>query len=272
MLPFVGVLALAALLRLAWLAHQAFFITYLVGYGLGPSLRQLHVMGLSEAVRDSIGVLTFAVPLGLALGWWIKASRRRPGVALLAWLAVSGVVVVGLVSSLAGTGFRPRYVNWGVLPAVALGGLALAQVHNLAKAAPMGALTGLSLIAVWSSHADANHVNEDLRAALTAVNDLDPAGSPVAVMPGYLSPLARYYAFEQSVVRLPPIGPNGEGLPASLSRLKRSGAGWLVWSRSFHEDPQGSLLASLAASGELSPAGGFAGVDLYRLQRRPSVP
>jgi hypothetical protein len=92
--------------------------------------------------------------------------------------------------------------------------------------------------------------------------------APTFVASGYMSkPLAAYLPADWPVVALPDATGDEEAPAQATAEVRsRTVAGkefWFVYSREFHGDPRGELLAALRAAFKLEPVGEFAGVRLF---------
>jgi hypothetical protein len=126
-------------------------------------------------------------------------------------------------------------------------------------------------VAHFNRLASDHHRNEDVRTAARLVTAFDES-APVFVLSGYMSkPLARYLPAEHPPYPLPDEGGDGTGgddvveraIALVRSHVAPGEAFWLVYSREFHGDPRGRLLASLKERFSLVPQQKVAGVELF---------
>jgi uncharacterized membrane protein len=95
------------------------YFSFMSGFTLGPSLRELHSFSTGQAVVSVLPWVTViglaAAPLGYA-GW--LALKRRHCIAPIMMLLVCPVLIVGLLAGFANVGYKVRYVIWVAIPLV----------------------------------------------------------------------------------------------------------------------------------------------------------
>jgi hypothetical protein len=248
------------------------YFSYLSGYTLGPSLRDLHTMSAREAAMSAapwvalLGAAT-TVLLVLAITSFPPDKRKRR----LAWLAIfclAPPAIIGLVSDFGGFGYNTRHVVWASAPLVAVlaAGIANAKPRWLAGVAA-SMLAVAFAFAHYNRLASNSHRNEDARAVAKFVKEQDPK-APVFVLSGYMSvPLKAYLPAEASVVALPSADSSEDAVQQAVESVRQhtpqGRSFWLAYSRPFHGDPQGTLFAALDSAYELHGIVEFAGFHIY---------
>ena len=242
--------------------------SFLTGYTLGPSLRALHGMPLSTAFQQ---VFPWAMLISTALYLIARnASRRVPscGQSIPLFFAIAlAPVGMGILCNLADVGYQVRYSIWAVIPCVVGIGFATSQAIER----PLGKL-GTALLAICFAAAILNRLyvddyrNADLDSVAEYVSTQPTA--PILVISGYMAePLRLYFADEQDIVGIPMssnFGDRSKELNAVLDKLADDAAKFiLVYTREFHEDPDGTLLQQLRERASIHPVREFAGVKLY---------
>jgi 4-amino-4-deoxy-L-arabinose transferase-like glycosyltransferase len=253
------------------------YLTFFTGDALGPSPRELHVLSAAQAIKS---VAPWAAAIGIAAlvlayeGW--RALRGRPALPVLLALLLLPVLFAGGLGYLAGVNYHVRFVLWVVVPlAIWLGAGLAAGRHRWHVWAAAGGLVFLSAIAIYNRQAVPRYQNEDLRAAAAYLHMHADQSQPVFIVSDYLALAARYYLEEPwQVVELPRAGKTNQVIAnssdladadATLAAAARANQPfWLIYSREFHGDPEGLLVAHLIATRRLNLAAEFPGVSLYR--------
>jgi hypothetical protein len=253
------------------------YLTFFTGDALGPSPRELHSISTSAAIKS---VAPWAAAIGIAIlilgieGW--RALRGRPALPVLSVLLIWPVLLVGGLGYVAGVNYHVRFVLWVLIPiAVWLGaGLAAGRAHWHVRIATFG-LVCLSALAIYNRLEVPRYQNEDLRGAAAYLHTHADQAQPIFVISDYLSTAARYYLEEPwQVIELPRGGENNHVVAAAsdvtmaddtiAAAVRENQPFWLIYSREFHGDPAGLLLAHLTDKRRLTAVAEFAGVTVYR--------
>ncbi len=269
------------------------YLTYVAGFSVGPSNRELHEIATAAAARAIVVPLLVVTVLLGALAWWAVRHRRTAGVVELALAATVPVLAAVVVCAALGVGFRPRYVNWGLAPLAVLAGCALARARVVPGVLLGAVFLGLTAASLVNRNQRADYKVEDLRAAVAVITASearsgvplpDGIGDPVAVVSGYLAPVADFYVAQattsRQVIAVPKVSASGgwapDDLPVgspgalalgdALASLPRHRPFWLLVSRSFHDDPDGLVVAALRTRCRVSPHSGVAGVTILRVE------
>lgn len=249
------------------------YFSYLSGYTLGPSLRELHTLSGRDA---AIAAAPWIAVLGAAaaiLAWHALVSFAPPARngAAIAFIAfcLAPAAIIGVVSHFGGFGYNVRHAVWAFVPLAAMLGVGMAHSRQRWLAGTATVLIGVAFgVAHFNRLATAAHANEDVRgAAQLIVASAPPA--PTLVLAGYMSkPLAAYLPADWPLV---PVQEEHMGDPAAALACDevrgRAAPGervWLVYTREFHGDPNGKLFATLDKAFEMKLVAELAGVKLYR--------
>jgi mannosyltransferase len=298
----------------ATLGHTAY--AFFAGYSLGPSLGELHVASLREAVATAAPwVVAFALAGGWLLwqGW--RELRSQPCGLGIVFLAVASAPFIGAAGELAGVGPKVRYWSWILMPLLVwLAAGAARGWHSRSRWITRLACAALicpQLFAVVSRHHDRRYANEDVRSAAAFLQIAAERQAPVFVVADYMAPPVRYYLHGASALDgwLPHARPASrasdepgresstadawiihprreadvrgsepfdgaeidEWLLTVRSLAGDSGKFWLLYTREFHGDRDGSLLRHLEGAGIVQLDREFPGVRVYRGELLPSL-
>jgi hypothetical protein len=246
--------------------------TFLGGYTLGPSLRELHTMRAAEAVRLA---LPWVLLVGGAAAYLVAAAildrSRRVWVWRLGLLVILPLGMCGVLGVAFGVGFRVRYVVWCAAPLLAL--LALGASRRPDRWPTRAALVALAIAAAFAllnRQLLPRHMNEDMRGAARYLLPATATGTPIFVAAAYMAPPLQFYlrseAAERNVRPIYRADWVGEGSPPMARLRAAAGIGrpfWLVYSRAFDGDPKGRLLDSLKVEAGLTRRAVLPGVELY---------
>ena len=246
--------------------------TFLGGFTLGPSLRELHSIRPVEAVRQALPWILLIGGAALYLIYLALLDRSRR-----IWVLRFGLLVLvplgasGLLGSWFGVGFRVRYIAWCAAPLVAL--LALGAAHRTNRWPTwlaLGSLAAAAMVALVNRHVLTRHMNEDMRGTARYLASVTTPTTPIFVAAAYVEPALQFYLRSQGDVRnVRPLSRAewaGDSTPPMAQIRAAAGpnrAFWLIYARAFDGDPQGFLLDSLEAEAGLSRRAVLAGVEIY---------
>ncbi|MBA3316572.1 MAG: glycosyltransferase family 39 protein [Gemmatimonadales bacterium] len=243
--------------------------SFVSGYALGPSPRELHGLAAGRAV---LAVLPWLLPIGISAGILLYHGLRVLGARL--WgsrLLLAGVGPVVLCAALAGVSsitFQVRHVLWASILLMVVLGAGCTEWRSR-KPVQLALLTLLLLFGVsrYHRHDLPRYQNEDLRGLASYLRTADPS-TPVYVLSGYMAQPVRYYLGDGwSVFPVPDAGPDANALRTALNYLDSSttpSAGfWFVYTRGFHGDPWGRLIDTLPRLRDLQRRKEFAGITLF---------
>jgi hypothetical protein len=248
------------------------YFSYLSGYALGPSGRDLHTMSGRDAAlaaapwAASLGTATLVL-LAQATAAFPYEQRRRWAVWFLL-LGLAPAIVIGVLSHFASFGYNVRHTAWAAVPL--WGMIAHGAAHGRPRrlACTMAAVLVIGMVAANYHRAfTTSHQNEDVRGAAAFLVSRQPR--PTFVISGYMAaPLERYLPSDWPVQALPDVasdpGASAQAIATVRDALSADGDFWLVYTRPFHADPRGEALARMKAAFNMEPSAEFAGVQLYR--------
>jgi len=241
--------------------------TFIAGYCLGPSLRELHSISAHDAAAAIFG---WAVLLGVAMV--VLATRllkhANRSVRDLMIVMLTPFVLAVTATLLLGVAYNVRYVVACIVPLVVLIAMAIVcQRRSVASSFAVGILLAATLTSLLNRHLDQRYHYEDTQSAIAYVKSQGDK-SPVFAMSTYMRfPVTHYVGGDRQVIPLNNIDSGGGNLDQVLAELETARSSphfWLFYSREFHGDPEGLLLQKLLASGAITLAGQWPGVRLYR--------
>ena len=256
-------------------AGYALFV-FVGGHAIGPSIRELHTMDVRQAVLGALPwVLVIAFVLSV-LGSFglrvlaVRAPRWRPRLFLLTAIPLAGGLAA---ASAAGVTFQVRHVVWAAAPLLVMLSVGLAEsVRSRAAAAATVVLGLLTPITIYNRNNTARYRNENVAALGTYLRAHSAPGAEVFVTPPYMLALVRFYAGpDRLVLPLPSSSVQTSDPDAALQFLRdRAGTGrpfWVVYTRPFHADRDGLLLAGIDSLGGRWDDTAFAGIRLFSYDR-----
>ena len=246
--------------------------SFLAGYAIGPSTRELHGMSAGQAIPQ---VLPWVVVTGAAAGILLLHGFRvlSPGrwsqrLILLTLLPVFGAA--GAAAAL-GLTFQVRHVLWASIPLMLLLGAGATEIYRRRAAIGSALLAMLLLFAIsrYHRHSLPRYKNEDTRALAVYLRAQDDV-SPIFVSSGYMAKPIRHYLGDASRVHpIPNILPDGANLAEALQTVEVKAPPdapfWLAYTREFHGDPQGRFLQAFMRRYPVAGQASFPGVTLYRV-------
>lgn len=251
--------------------------SFLMGYTLGPSLRQLHVLWTRDAIFYALPWASF---FGIALGGIFYAAKknvvfRHREFPIFATLAFAPLVV-GILCKLAGIGYQVRYSIWAMIPIAVLIAMFLesAMRKKIGKLAA-AFLFGLFALAMVNRHYVASYQNADLATAAARLADsaISPK-HPVLVVSGYMVEPLKFYLPQsewelKGISMESPFEARESQMTTLLDELRASDSEfWLMYTREFHEDPDGRLMEMIRENSEVEFISEYPGLKLYRAKFR----
>ena len=248
------------------------FFSFVSGFTLGPSVRELHTMGASQALRS---VLPWVPLVALAVGYpawsFVRSPEGRSAFRSLLILCLAPVIMVGLLSNIGNIGYSVRYVSWAVVPvAVWVGAGVGRSIQGWGGRAALVLLVFILVFSRWNRVAVDRYREEDSRALASFLERQGPASRSVLVTTHYMElPVGYYLGDEWTVEGVPNVSSDGQGLEAAASTVLEAEPAepdvWLVYSRPFHGDPGGLLLDRLRSVAQDTAR--FAGIEVYVVDR-----
>jgi hypothetical protein len=252
-----------------WLAVPYAALTFVGGFGVGPSLEELHLNGSLAALAqyrfEVVAVIVTGAGLTLA---GLRALRTAGpwGTYLVVLLVVPPTL--GLAAArVMGVAFNPRYIV-GALPSFELLlALGLVRHRRAFTTAGLCALVATALLSIGRDRFDPRYARDDLRGTAHYLESvLVPEDAVVVCAADVASALPHYYRGDVRLGRFSARAfESAAGAAAELGQLAGSGhTTWLVLSREWEDDPQGFLRQQVEAM-HLTPAASLSGVRIYRL-------
>jgi uncharacterized membrane protein len=251
------------------------------GYALGPSSTELQTMSVTEAIRMAAPwiVVLATVLVVLGLEGWRRICRARSALQVVT-LAIVPVLILGLLSLVAGLNYNVRFVTWIMIAVAVWMGAGIAAGWNRRSVQLVSvAFVIMASVAFVNRHWIGRYEHEDLRGAARFLKSHATTADTVYVVSDYMADLLRYYLGDGwRIVELPKPGSVNEvvrkpqdALAAAAAAARQQAASkriWLIYCRSFHGDPDGLLLEAIAARHPLDLATTLPGVSIYRAERR----
>ncbi len=260
------------------------FASFITGYTVGPSLRELHSLPPANAALSFLPWVIF-IGFAVAVLIWsgLSTLRNSPWRFYLVVIAFLPVFVVGIGSEIGPFGFNVRHVIWVYLPVAIWAGAGLARWRQ----SPIIVAAGLAIftvfgIALCNRHLVDRYRNEDA-AAVGRFLESSATVAPVLVSAEYMArPVDFSLSDSWQVFAVRNVGLDGAGLAAALRTISEhvdhEGPFWFAYSRSFHGDPGGFLLNELSTRTRMDHVASFAGFDLYHIEfprdesTKPGIP
>ena len=246
------------------------YFSMIAGFTIGPSLRELHSLPASAAVRV---MLPWALAVGSAMFVLVyaavKTSGARRAVTHLAVLTILPIAIGGALAAIVGVGFRVRYFAWVAIPMIVLISIGLATARfRITRLVAAATLLVVCAISTGNRVRFARYWNEDAQALGDHLRSSSAPSVPVFVTAKYMAvPVQYYLGAGWTVCALPNANEDGTGSEGALRVVTTAtppdSAFWLVYARPFHSDPEGRLPRDLATSGLLRSRREFAGITLY---------
>ena len=256
-----------------WLALPYTAFTFFVGFGLGPSVEELHrERGIQTVIANWPAVeVVVAIALATAIATPRALSKAGPwGRYVALWLVVPILFV--FAGSWARDGaFNVRYTIVALPALMVLVALVLTDGRTLRLAVGLTVATGLCLASIAIDRLDPGHQREDVRAAAEFLDRNVAAGDRVVVAARYMDAPLRHYARGALTFEALPVRPmrSASDVARNLEDLLTPArTTWLVLSRDWEDDPDGDLLAALDRLPGATAVAHFAGVRILRLVPR----
>jgi Dolichyl-phosphate-mannose-protein mannosyltransferase len=246
------------------------FFSFIGGYAVGPSPRELHELTAGRAITE---MLPWLLVIGAAVTVLLYYGLQRLGPRLwlprLLVLTVLPVAASVLIAGLMGITFQARHVLWASIPLfVVLGaGASDFRTHRTAALA-LASLVLVFSISRYHRYFVAGYQTEDLRSLAAYLQRTSPS-LPVFVLSGYMAePLRHYLDDRWRIYPLPDAGRSEVSQKQALrylrSRLRPGSRFWMAYTREFHGDPEGQFVGELTRDGLIRRTARFPGVVLYQ--------
>ena len=254
------------------------FWSFLYGFSLGPSVRELHVSGGVAAVAPYVWMMIPLVLAGAAVfvagGVRLLWGRtRKAGVLCLVCLAVP-LAAATAAAMFTNVSYNVRYVM-GAFPAFAVvmgAGLANEKRSKVVFAAGVVLAAGMAFSIVnW--YTDGRYAKEDSRSAARFLSAAVAENDMVIISSTPSAQTLGYYGFHRGgAIRV--TQKNLKDVAAAVREGDFRGAKhvWLVESRQWESDPRGELRRALERSAVLSDKRTWPGVTVMTYVPRLTMP
>jgi mannosyltransferase len=266
------------------------------GFSLGPNLVELRTDGMASVGRNILvvspvlAVMLTLLVVGMLHLW--RADRRLFWI-LVAMLALPiGFAAIGGVLTV--HPFNVRYAITAFPAFVALIGIGAAALpFSYARVGALGALLFMSVASLVNYYYDPRYQREDTRAAVGFLNSHANEGDLVVSSAAYMIVVIKHYDLRDDLTL---VGyPRGGSIRPAAIDLEKTDLGarfvapeevaqelgaivgtrlsvWVFLSRTFHSDPEGSILKYLDARMRRDTEFTAAGVRVLRYYTRPLRP
>lgn len=277
-------------------AHLAYALwAFGTGFSLGPNLVELRTQGLASVARGIlvvgpvVAVMLTLLVAGTAHLWRVD---RRLFCILVAMLALPiGFAAIGSVLTV--HPFNVRYAITAFPAYVALIGIGAAALPSYARAGVLGALLLVSVTSLVNYYDNPRYQREDTRAAVGFLNSQASEGDLVVSSAAYMTVVIRHYDLRndlelvgyprRGIIRPAAFDLEETDLSARFVVPKEVAeelgaivgtrpSVWVFLSRTFHSDPEGSILKYLDTRMRRDTEFTGAGVRVVRYSARPLRP
>jgi 4-amino-4-deoxy-L-arabinose transferase-like glycosyltransferase len=247
------------------------FFSFVAGFAIGPSIRELHTISASHAIVQALPWL--AAIAGSLVILIFNAWRKGRGWVWLKRVAIFvllPVLLCGLLAELLVVNFKLQYVLWAAIPLfVGLGRMIALSLERWPTQMAVTILCFVFATSLYNRRFVSAYQNDDVKEAAAFLKTQTARETPVFVMACYMEAPLRYYLGEGWRIHpLPDVGYQAQYLSEVLHALKANcgnGAGfWLVYTRAYHGDPTGEFKETILANRWVDPRATFAGIELYQ--------
>jgi uncharacterized membrane protein len=235
------------------------FWTLLVGFGVGPSVAELHEQEKLEVVLRHIGeVAVIAMVLTafvlIAVAWLWRSADRLYWILAVSIPAFFVLAVFALLDSTP----LPRYWVACLPPVLAILGSALERLQTWARVSALLLLVIVNLISIGRVATDPRYMKDDFRALAQHLAEVRRGAAVFVVGPVIV--LEHYGASDLLELRDAPDRPSSGQLNTPTIRAPY----WVVVdrTRAWQWDPRARLMRLVVPNGSL-PESSYSNVDLY---------
>jgi hypothetical protein len=252
------------------------YLSVIAGFTIGPSLRELHTMGLADAATR---ILVWIPLIAAGVGWLAYAGFRS--LAGSKWrtrlllFSIGPVLLAGSMAALGGVGYRVRYVGWIIIPILVW----LAAGINWGRwrwSTRLAVLLVLFIFAtgMFNRRTNDRYAEEDARSLAEYLVESSRETRPVFVNSHYMAdPVSYYMPSTWQVIPVPRVDGQGRGLEEAIRAVEAATdparGFWFVYSREFDGDPSGLFFERLERKWTTRLEAEFAGIRLYRAEPIP---
>jgi uncharacterized membrane protein len=247
------------------------FFSFVAGYSVGPSMRELHAISANQAVLLALpwlatltgGLLMLIFNARRELRQWVWLRRTAIFVLL-------PVLLCGVLAELLVVNFKPQYVLWAAIPIfVGLGRAIALGLDRWPTQIAVMLLCFVFAASLYNRRFVAAYQNDDVKTAAHFLKTQADREAPVFVIACYMEAPLRYYLGEGWRVRpLPDVGYQAQYLDEVLQALTSDGEArapfWLVYTRAYHGDPTGQFKKALLEKSLVQSKTKLAGIELYQ--------
>lgn len=241
--------------------------TLLSGYSLGPGTRELHTMGLGDAMRSILPWLPLVGGLVVGLVVSIVRASHPYRFELLTLFSLPILCASVLAAGFQLSDYNVRYVIPSLVPLTVLLAIAIGNLDRRFSASLLAVvLLVVSSASVFNRRFVERYQNEDARVAAKLIADYESEPNPVYCVAFYMQEAARYYLPKNyDVIPVPQVTGTAESLQHAVELINgREANFWIFYSREFHGDPDGALKQALIDSRSVELVGTCNGVEVYR--------
>ncbi len=246
------------------------FWSFLVGFAIGPSARELHVISTTEAISQSILWIILVGGSASVLAYWGLQVLKKDCL----WMRrivilLFSVPLCGLLTNIFEVGFKVQYIIWGSIPFLFLLGRGIyTGGRQRTRWCFFSILCLVLAVSLVNRHYVDRYKNEDMRAAGAYIKSQSKEIIPVLVSPAYMAPPAAHYLGDEwPVLRITDVGKLGNQAQHYVEQIINLTEGipnfWFIYTREFHGDPTGLLKKTLLDKGMIRLESKFPGVELY---------
>jgi uncharacterized membrane protein len=222
-------------------------LTFVGGFSLGPSVRELQDYGWRAAVATSAPQLVLAA-IGLVVAAFLSArvGLRRPSIIFVVLVATPIALAFG-GAAFSGKAYTVRYALPGVIGLLGLMGLGLGSLRSPLRWSATAYLLLLFGLADWQWFHSPRYWKEDSRLVVTCLRSVLPPGALVTVAPNYMASILGHYSMKAGGdLKFDPLPENASAVGRSnsqallLTRLHHV-AGWSEIARTFESASKGRV-------------------------------
>ncbi len=253
---------------LAAIGYTAF--SFESGYTLGPSRSQLHTISPRQAALAAAPwlLLVGLYMLPTAFRGALEIAERKE---LAYWLSVLlwPLLLTIVACQMCGLTYNTRFLVCCWVPYLVIMASGLVAFSTGIRTIIGLIMFTVATTAFYNHHWVAAYANPDIRSTVAYIDQFEPR--PIFVCAGYMSDVVRHYADHgegppRDIRRLLDWGYPGGSTAAALQTAAELGNKpfWLVYSRAFHGDPDGEILAGLQATRHVEAVYEAPGVVLFK--------
>ncbi len=251
--------------RVFWLPYTLY--TFVGGHSIGPSVRDMRLLGTGPAVRQHVGAVAVVAVAVAALLLAAAPRLWRRSAPVSWWLAVwlFGPIVLAILATVpSDLSFNPRYAITAFPAFAIVSGAVISAVRRDRLSMGVAALAGVVVaLALRNWYTDAYYAKDDLRGpARVLEQSMGPGDHLIIDNATAVGPMSHYgWRCQPSDVAVRTQA--GATAAASAVRQRRgTGVTWLLVYRPWETDVAGALPAALAETGA-KRVGAWPGSELF---------